>query len=181
MKLVDVIPENIEFDKIDLRIILNGYRDALSFAENLDKLKGDEIDLEVKKHREKRSLNANNYFYQLVGKIADAIDASKDEVHNRMLYRYGQYMRDKDDNIVFCLYPADIDYLNQSEIHLKPTGHFETHNEVRYEWFAVMRGSHTYDTKEMAKLIDGCVSDCHGLGIQTMSDEEINRMVKGAG
>lgn len=49
MKLVDVIPENIEFDKIDIRIILNGYRDALSFAESLDKLKGDEIDLEVKK------------------------------------------------------------------------------------------------------------------------------------
>ena len=176
MKLIDVISENIELNKIDIHIVVEGYQEALRYAETLDKLKGEEIDLDAKKHREKRSLNANNYFYQLVGKIADKLDASKDEIHNRMLARYGQYMKDGD-KIVFCLYPADIDYKNQSEVHLKPTGHFETRKGVQYEWFAVMRGSHTYDTQEMAKLIDGVVSECRDLDISVLTPDEIKRMV----
>ena len=36
---------------------------------------------EVKQHREKRSLNANAYAWALIGKIADVVKASKDEVY----------------------------------------------------------------------------------------------------
>lgn len=176
MKLIDVIPENIELNKIDIHVVVEGLQDALRLAETLEKLRGEEIDAEVKKHREKRSLNANNYFYQLVGKIAEKVDASKDEIHNRMLARYGQYMKDGD-KIIFCLYPADIDYKNQSDVHLKPTGHYEMRKGVQYEWFAVMRGSHTYDTLEMAKLIDGVVGECKDLDIETLTPDEIKRMV----
>lgn len=181
MRLENFVADNVGFGKVDFKITLDGLKDALKCAESLSKLVGNEIDLEVKKHHEKRSMNANNYFYQLIGKLAEATDSSKDEVHNLMLGRYGQYMKDKDDNIVFCLYPADIDYRNLTEVHLKPTGHTENRNSNTYEWFAVMRGSHTYDSKEMAKLIDGVVDECKELGIQTMSDEEINRMVKNYG
>lgn len=173
MKLIDVIAENVELNKTDIHIVLEGLQDALRFAETLNKLKGEQVTIKADKVRQKRSLNANNYFYQLIGKIAEKLDASKDEIHNRMLARYGQYMRDSEENIVFCLYPANIDYKNQSDVHLKPSGHFEEHNGVKYEWFGVMRGSHTYNTQEMAKLIDGVVSECHELGIPTLTPQEI--------
>lgn len=180
MRLDKCEAENVEFGKVDLKITLDGLKDALRCAEDLSKLVGSEVDFDVKKHRERRSLNANNYFYQLVGKLAEATDSSKDEIHNLMLGRYGQYMKDKDGNIVFCLYPADIDYRNLTDVHLKPTGHTEQKN-ITYEWFAVMRGSHTYDSREMSKLIDGVVSECKELGIETLSEDELKRMVASYG
>lgn len=39
----------------------------------------------------------------------------------------------------------------------------------------VMRGSHTYDTDEMAKLIDGTVYEAKELGIETMTPEPNQR------
>lgn len=169
--------DNIDLNTIQLHLTISPLQEGLRFAESLNQLLGKQLDITAKKHREKRSLNANSYFYELIGRIAEATDSSKDEIHNRMLARYGQYMRDKDDNIVFCLYPEDIDYLESSDVHLKPTGHTEDRNGVAYEWFVVMRGSHTYNTQEMAKLIDGTVDECKALGIETLSDDELKRMV----
>ena len=40
--------------------------------------------------RKKRSLDANAYFWVLVGKIADKLRASKDEIYFEMLKKYGQ-------------------------------------------------------------------------------------------
>lgn len=180
MKLEKCDVDNVEFGRVDVKLTLDGLQDALKCAETLTKLVGEEIDMDVKKHRQKRSLNANNYFYQLVGKLAEETDSSKDRIHNLMLARYGQYQRDKDNNIVFCLYPADIDYDSQPDVHLKPTGHIEKRKNVDYEWFAVMRGSHTYNTQEMAKLIDGVISECKGLGISTLTPQEIMGVDNGA-
>lgn len=177
MKLLDSYAENVELNKVHIHIVLEGLQDALKLAETLHKLTSEVITLKAEKVRQKRSLNANNYFYQLVGELAETLDASKDAIHNRMLARYGQYERDKDNNIVFCMYPADIDYENKSDIHLKPTGHIEQKGNIQYEWFVVMRGSHTYDSREMAKLIDGVISECQEEGIDTMTPDEIKRMV----
>lgn len=180
MKLIDVIAENVELNRVDVHLIIEGMQDGLRLAETLDKLKDEQITIKADKVRQRRSLNANNYFYQLCGKIAERVDASKDEIHNRMLARYGQEARDKDNNIVFCLYPADIDYKNATDVCLKPTGNMEDRNGTMYEWFIVMRGSHTYDSREMAKLIDGTVSECKEVGgIETMTEDELKRLTQG--
>ena len=39
-------------------------------------------------------------------------------------------------------------------------------------------GSSTYDSKQMSILIDGIKNECHDLGIETLSDEEIENMNK---
>jgi hypothetical protein len=39
-----------------------------------------------------------------------------------------------------------------------------------------MRGSHTYDSREMSRLIDGTVSEAKELGIETLSPAELERM-----
>jgi hypothetical protein len=41
---------------------------------------------------------------------------------------------------------------------------------------AVMRGSHTYDTREMSRLIDGTVEEAKELGIETLTPEQLERM-----
>ena len=45
---------------------------------------------EIKPYHKKRSLNANAYAWMLIGKIADVVRNSKEEVYIEMLKKYGQ-------------------------------------------------------------------------------------------
>lgn len=177
MILKECLVDNLDLNTIQLHLKLGVYKDALKLAETLNKLVGEEVDIKAEKHRQKRSLNANSYLRVLEGKIADALGADKNEIHNDMLARYGQYMKDKDGNIVFCLYRADIDYRGLETPHLKPTGKTEDRNGVMYSWFVEMKPSHEYNTKEMAKLIDGVISEAKELDIETVTPDEVKRMV----
>lgn len=49
-----------------------------------------ELEISVKRWREKRSLDANAYLWVLVGKIADALRESKEEIYFDSLKCYGQ-------------------------------------------------------------------------------------------
>lgn len=121
---------------------------------------------EIKEHREKRSLNANNYAWQLIGKIADVLRTSKDEVYLQMLKRYGQ------SEAVSVL--SDIDV----------TGYFKyfsvmgesTLQNKRFTHYRIYKGSSEYDTREMSVLIDGIVSEAKILEIETLPTSEIERM-----
>lgn len=48
------------------------------------------LDVEIKKHREKRSLDANSYYWLLCSRLAEAMYVTKPYMHNRLLRRYGQ-------------------------------------------------------------------------------------------
>lgn len=124
--------------------------------------------------RKKRSLSANAYFFVLVTKIADALRASKTEIHNRLIREYGQYEYIDGSIPTFAVDDRFADeMLNRSDIHLKPEGRIG--DRVR---LAVMRGSHTYNTKEMSVLIDGTISEAKELGIETLPPAELERMMK---
>ena len=56
----------------------------------LEKAKDKRLVIEAKRYSEKRSLNANNYFWKLCELIAQKMESTQDEVHDLMLYRYGQ-------------------------------------------------------------------------------------------
>ena len=45
---------------------------------------------DIKEHKEKRSLSQNAYAWELIGKLADAMRMSKEEMYVRMLQNYGQ-------------------------------------------------------------------------------------------
>ena len=46
-------------------------------------------DIKIEKHRKKRSLNANNYLWELCTQIGNIIRKSKEEVYLDMLVDYG--------------------------------------------------------------------------------------------
>lgn len=50
----------------------------------------DDLMVEMKKYRAKRSLDANAYFHVLVGKIADVLTVSKPKAKNMLICKYGQ-------------------------------------------------------------------------------------------
>lgn len=121
---------------------------------------------EVKQHREKRSLNANAYAWVLIGKIADVVRANKDEIYVQMLKRYGQ------SSVVSVL----------SEVNV--SGYFKYYEEFgksslkgkAFTHYKVFKGSSEYDSREMAVLIDGIVSEAQELEIETLPPYEIARL-----
>ena len=62
---------------------------SADFTEEYESLKDCELDVEIKKHREKRSLTANAYFWVLVGKIAERLNIPDDEVYRQMIKEVG--------------------------------------------------------------------------------------------
>lgn len=148
-------------------------------AAELQKL--DRLDVEIKKHRKKRSLDANAYYWALVGKIGKATGSSNNRIHNMLLDRYGELERMPDGSLApFCI-RDDVDYLEFPYPHLKPTQKTLSKGDRLYRWYYQIKGSSGYDTKEMSRLIDGAVSECRELGIETLPPEELGRMMAAYG
>lgn len=130
---------------------------------------------EVKEHKEKRSLNANAYFHVLVGKIADCMKISHSEAHNNLIAEYGFL----DEDLPTVILDDEIEWNKLQNIHLRPTSHTKVlDNGKLYRIYYVMRGSHTYDTREMSRLIQGTVDEAKALGIETLNPEELNRLIE---
>lgn len=138
-----------------------------------DRLKDKDISVEIKKYSEKRSLNANAYFHTLVGQIAAIQRLTHTEVHNRLIADYG-VMDEQINNIIL---DDTIPWLRLDTIHLRPTTATRVmDNGKLYRVYLVMRGSHTYNTAEMSRLIDGTVEEAKALGIETLTPDELERM-----
>lgn len=126
----------------------------------------DKLSIEVKPYREKRSLNANAYAWKLIGEIADAVRASKEEVYLEMLRRYGQ------SEIISVLAHIPIDqYIKYCE----EAGESSLNGKL-FKHYKVYKGSSEFDTREMSILIDGIVSEAKGLGIQTETPDMIAKI-----
>lgn len=124
-----------------------------------------------------RTLSMNNYFFAMITKIAHKLGASINEVHNEMLSSYGfpEYI---DDKIVYFILPDRVNVNKLEGIHLKATSKTQTmSNGELNRVYLVMRGSHTYNTKEMSRLIDGVLSEAKELGIDTITDSEKAKML----
>lgn len=148
----------------------------VSLLENAKKLSGKEVRATLKQWREKRSLDANSYYWVLVGKIADVIESSTTEIHNIMLSRYGQ-PEITGDSLANIILLDSIPWQELDYIHLKPTSATKILDDGKlYRVYRVMRGSHTYDSKEMSVLIDRVVNEAKELGIETIPPEELERM-----
>lgn len=151
-------------------------------AEDIERLKDKKLAVELKQYREKRSLDANAYYWVLVGKLADVLGQSSAWVHNHMLRKYGQIMVIDDQGVYTVLPDTDEAQkaIDEAETyHLKPTSQVKPGKGGKmYRTYMMLRGSSDYDTKEMSQLIDGLVSECKEAGIETLSPKEIERMME---
>lgn len=131
-------------------------------------------------HKEKRSLNSNNYYWSLLSKVADKLRISKKHLHNDMLRSFGQVMLI--DGKPVCVMLPDTDEseataLESSTVHLKPTSAtFASENGITYRQWKMLRGSHDYNSSEMAVLISGIVQEAQQLGIPTLTPDELAEM-----
>ena len=133
------------------------------FQQERDKL------FEIKEHRPKRSLTANAYAWALITEIANVLRMSKEDVYLRMLKDYGQS--------VTVTMRSDVD----------PSRYFKYYEPFRdgiakgrkFTAYKVYVGSSEYDSREMAILIDGIVQEATNLGIPTITENEVKKLLQG--
>ncbi len=144
----------------------------------LAELAGVEADVEVKKHRSKRTVRANAYFWQLLDKLARAL-SQRDQKPVSAEEVYAEYVRDYGRRDFVYLYETAAKAFCEAWrqkglgwLAIPQENHGKAVQEVQ-----VFYGSSVYDREEMARLIDAVVADCKELGIETKTPEEIADML----
>lgn len=132
-----------------------------------------DVDITIKKYRQKRSKNANAYAWELIGRLAEKMDIPAVEVYRNAIRTVGIYKDfvGLDESAANTLTAAwgklGLGWLSE------PLD-YDEHGETRT--IRCYYGSSSYNTKQMSRLIDYIVADCKELGIETKTPDEIERM-----
>lgn len=164
---------------VDLSLSLGGKQRLTveldgDFRESFDKFKEDDCEITVKKYRDKRSLEANAYAWVLISKIAQAKHITKTEVYRNAIREIGgvsetiSVKKSAMKRLVTEWSSRGIGW-QVEDIGSKIPGWT---NAILYF------GSSSYDTSQMADLIDSLIQDAHVLGIETKPQEEIESLLK---
>ena len=124
------------------------------------------LTISVDKHRERRSLNANNYAWALLTEIGNVLKISKEDVYFLMLKRYGQSeMISVKDGIPIGQYVKYCERAGESWL-----------NGTLFKHYKVYKGSSEFTKEEMAVFLDGVCEEAKDLNIDTRHPDEIARL-----
>ena len=131
--------------------------------------------VEIKRHRKRRSLDQNAMYWSILGQIAKALGISNSKAHNLMLRRYGQLERYGDQS-VYVVLPDTEEAAEQADeaesYHVRPTSQVKAGKDGQnYRTYILLRGSSTYDTAEMTRLIDGAMDEAKHMGLELLWEE----------
>lgn len=134
---------------------------------------GVEYEIECRKAKAKRSLDANGYAWALIQKLAKAYGLTPIEVYQQIIIDMYTYTDE-------CIKKVDFDR-NKREWE---SGHLGRRYEYLYDsksqkdWCFIRkhRSSSDYDTREMSHFIDLVVFEAQQEGIETRTPQEIAKL-----
>ena len=143
--------------------------------ELFDRLHDKEIDVDIKQHRAKRSLDANNFAWVLIDKIAAEMHLKKTEVYLKEIKEIG--------GISTCVAVRE-DFVD-SYIEAWKNGHIgrdawvvpSREDKPGWKVVKVRLGSSDFDTMQMHTLISNLIMEAESIGIPTISEEEERKMI----
>lgn len=110
-------------------------------SSSIDKMKDKPLRIIAKQWREKRSLDANAYYWVLLSRLAEAAGISKPRAHNLMLRRYGQNLMIAG-QMAYLVVPdtteAEETALEAETFHIRPTSQVKQGKPPVHE--ALLRG-----------------------------------------
>lgn len=170
--------------EVTLRFALERDR-RLSLCSDLDKLltaitshnnaakKLLKVDIDV--WREQRSLSANSYFHLLVNKIAEKVGSDDDKIKYMLVVSYGALASYEGEQVVIKL-PVGVEAAGYYK-YLKYVGDEVDKSGKEWNLYVPYKETHLYDSKEMARLIDGTVDEAKRLDIEVKSPDELASML----
>lgn len=140
-----------------------------------------EVTFTIKKRATPRSLNANNYAWSLIEQLAVAMKTDKDAVYEEMLRRYGtgeSYVDEAGNEckVLFSLQEGVPPALVARHYAETGVGYV---NGKKFIHYRAIKGTSEYSTKEMSVFLDGIISECREVGIETDTPEQIARYKEG--
>lgn len=133
----------------------------------------EKLQIKITKYREKRSLDANAYFWTLVDKLAVKLNKTKTEIYRDAIKDVGgnsETVCVKNNAVKkLCSVWQNNGLGFQTETF---TSKIEGCTNV-----ILYYGSSTYDTKQMSVLISNIVEECKSQGIETRTPEEISKLL----
>lgn len=146
--------------------------ELMNFVSQLDE---GEYTLTVEKKKVKRSLDANAYYWALINKLSEKINIPPATI-------YRQHIQDVGGNYEIVPIRDDAVQTWQNNWQNKGLGWVcESIGESKLRGYTNMicfYGSSTYDSKQMARLIDLCVEDCKEQDIDTMTEQERSLLIE---
>ena len=131
-------------------------------------LNGKELTVEIKQYRHKRSIDSNAYMWLLLNKMASILNTTKDEVYLQELSRYGIYTHVVvKENVVARVKAEWRTVIELGKVNINGK------EGIQLQCYF---GSSTYNSKEMSTLINGVVQDAKELGINTVTNKELELM-----
>ena len=127
----------------------------------------------IKEYRESRSLNANSYCWVLLGKIANEIGSTKEEIYRDYIKHKGIY------KIITMTSEAVPTFKKVWQD--RGLGWLCDTSETKIAGLTdviAYYGTSSYNTKQMANFIDYVVQECLSLGIETKSKEELDSLLE---
>ena len=122
---------------------------------------------------QKYSLNALNYAWQLMDKIAKSINSTKQEVYMEMLSKVGEF-------IYTLALPENAPKSGEAYRLVIDRGETVMVNQKGktfcFHTYQCYKCIHAYDSKEMAVFIDEIVYEAKGLDIETETPDELERI-----
>ena len=138
-----------------------------------DELKECDLSIKLSKYRQKRSLDANAYFWVLADKLAEKLNVTKEEVYRNAIKEIGGVSE------IVCVQNKAVERLQDGwrkngigwQTETMPSKIEGCTNVILYY------GSSTYDSKQMSQLINNIVEECKAQGIPTETPDEIAKML----
>lgn len=129
--------------------------------------------LKLLKWTEKRSLDANAYFHVLCDKLRQAAGVSMANMKNDLITTYGQIEYISEGVPLIYKTNAPPEFMQErEEVHMK---YIKASEDGGY-YYRVYRGSHTYNSAEMNRLIEGTIAECKVYQIEVLPPAELQRM-----
>lgn len=129
---------------------------------------------ELRRRKERRSLDANAYAWVLIDKIAAATGLGKTEVYRNTIRDLGGVSE------TVCVVDKAVDRLRRGWEH-NGLGWQVTTAPSRLKGctnVTLIYGSSVYDTNQMSRLIDALVQDAKALGIETLPPWQLEGMIE---
>ena len=148
-------------EKNDFKLIVDEMKDR------------EKLSIEVKPFRNKRSLDANAYFFVLADKLAEKLNTTKEEVYRNAIREIGGVSE------TVCVKNQAVERLCEGwssnglgwSTDTFPSKIPGCTNVILYY------GSSTYDSAQMHRLISNIIQDCEAVGVETKTPDEIAHML----
>lgn len=124
---------------------------------------------EIKPYKEKRSLSANALAWLYCDRLAEKLHSTKEEIYRIAVANVGVFTEIK---------VADAEAAKRFKQIWQHNGVGWLTKTINETTIQAYYGSSTYNTQEMARLIDFLQDECRRQGIETRPQEEIDSMLR---